>query len=48
MQAEVPIEVKKNFKQRVMEMRTLGYTIEEIAHETGRSIQEVKITIEIS
>ncbi len=47
-QAENPIEVQKSFKQQVLEMKALGYSIEEIAHETGRSTQEVKITIEIS
>ncbi len=47
-QAENPIEVQKPFKQQVMEMKAFGYTIEEIAHATGRSTQEVKITIEIS
>ena len=46
--AEKPIEIKMPFKQRVRELRALGYSIEEIAHETGRSTQEVKITIEIS
>lgn len=46
--ASEPIQIKKSFKQQVMEMRSLGYSIEEIAHETGRSTQEVKITIEIS
>ena len=46
--AEKPIEVKKPFRQQVREMLALGYSIEEIAHATGRSTQEVKITIEIS
>jgi hypothetical protein len=46
--AETPLEIKKPFRQQVMEMKALGYTIEEIAHETGRSTQEVKITIEFS
>ena len=47
-QAEKPIAIPKSFHQQVMEMKQLGYSIEEIAHETGRSTQEVKITIEIS
>lgn len=45
---ERPIEVKKSFRQQVFEMKSLGYSAEEIAHKTGRSVQEVKITIEIS
>ena len=47
-QAEKPIAIPKSFRRQVMEMKQLGYSIEEIAHETGRSTQEVKITIEIS
>ena len=47
-QAEKPIEITKSFHQQVMEMKKLGYSVEEIARETGRSTQEVKITIEIS
>ncbi|MBP5158176.1 MAG: hypothetical protein ILP18_09940 [Treponema sp.] len=45
---EKPIEIKKSFRQQVLEMRALGYSVDEIAHKTGRSVQEVKITIEIS
>lgn len=45
--AEKPIEIKKPFRQQVKEMLALGHSIEEIAHKTGRSTQEVKIIIEI-
>ncbi|MBQ6566196.1 MAG: hypothetical protein IJL80_03990 [Treponema sp.] len=45
--AEKPIEIKKPFRQQVKEMLALGYSVEEIAHKTGRSTQEVKIIIEI-
>ena len=45
--AEKPIEIKKTFRQQVREMLALGYSVEEIAHKTGRSTQEVKIIIEI-
>ncbi|MBR1911469.1 MAG: hypothetical protein IJ828_03820, partial [Treponema sp.] len=39
------VKPKKEFKTVVHELRNLGYTVEEIAAETGKSTQEVKIIL---
>ncbi|MGN0730019.1 hypothetical protein [Treponema sp.] len=45
--AENPIVPEKDFKTKVRELRALGIPADEIARKTGRSIQEVKLVIEI-
>ena len=46
--ADELIKPKKEFKTIVKELRNLGYSVEEIAAETGKSTQEVKIILEFS
>ena len=46
--ADELVKPKKDFKTIVHELKNLGYTVEEIAAETGKSTQEVKIILEFS
>lgn len=46
--ADELIKPKKDVKEKVRELKSLGYTVEEIASETGKSTQEVKIILEFS
>lgn len=46
--ADELVKPKKDFKAVVHELRDLGYSVEEIAAETGKSTQEVKIILEFS
>ncbi len=46
--AKESIIPKTDYKKRVMQLHEMGYTVEEIAHDVGRSTQEIKFTIEIS
>ena len=46
--AENQIEIKKGFNDLVKEYKSLGYTVEEIADMTSRSVQEVKLVLALS
>lgn len=42
-----PIKAKKEFNQIVLELKDLGFTPEQIARETSRSIQEVNLVLKL-
>ncbi len=43
-----PIEPKQDFKSRVKELYSQGLPLEEIASQTGRTVQEVRLAIEFT
>jgi hypothetical protein len=45
--SKTQIEIKKDFKDSVKELLALGLPPDEIARQTGRSVQEVKVVMEL-
>ena len=45
--AEKPVVPKKDFNEQVKELSGLGFNVFEIVAKTGRSIQEVKLALEL-
>lgn len=46
--AENPISTKKDFLSEITQLRSLGFSDDEIAYKTGRNVQEVKLAIGLS
>ena len=43
--SENPILTKKDFRSEIAQLRSLGFSDDEIAYKTGRNVQEVKLAI---
>ena len=43
-----PILAKKDFRSEIAQLRSLGFSDDEIAYKTGRNVQEVKLAIGLS
>ena len=46
--SENPISIKKDFLSEIAELRSLGFSDDEIAYKTKRNVQEVKLAIGLS